>query len=179
MPWVNVEDLPAPQPTPKEIDDVERYARQKKTRSRFYADENFPAGATEILREMGFDVRSAQEAGKQSHPDQNQIAEARRLRRVLITCDHDYLDNRRYPLTTFHAVIVFDFGRGADMQIVSAYQCLAYIGQFPQFYDKWCKVRASPGEWTESVRYLDGTTSRTRLRIRKDKLQEWAPEESD
>ena len=55
MPWVNVEDLPAPQPTPKEIDDVERYARQKKTRSRFYADENFPAGATEILREMGFD----------------------------------------------------------------------------------------------------------------------------
>lgn len=36
------------------------------------------------------------EAKKSGHPDENHTAEALRLGRVLITCDRDYLNERRF-----------------------------------------------------------------------------------
>jgi predicted nuclease of predicted toxin-antitoxin system len=173
MSWVNVEDTIDQLPSKREIDEVEHYAKLKKTKSKFYADENFPAQAIEILRGKGFDVLTAQEAGKQGHPDENHISEARRRGRVLITCDKDYLNDRIFPLIHCPTIVVCDFGSQTTDEIISAFQCLAYVASFPRFYDKWCKIKAGREEWVEHIRFQDGSTSRDRYRFFQGKMQVW------
>src|SRR5215510_9604336 len=106
MTWVNVQDLPLPPVPQEQVEQVIKYSKQKKTFPRFYADENFPARAVEILRTRKFDVLTVVEAKKSGHPDENHTAEALRLGRVLITCDRDYLDERRFPLISCPALVV-------------------------------------------------------------------------
>ncbi len=173
MNWVYLEDNIEQPPPQREINEIERYAKLKKTKSKFYADENFPAQAIEILRERGFDVLTAHDANKQGHPDENHVAEARRRRRVLITCDRDYLNDRIYPLIHCPTIIVFDFGSRTTDEIISAFQCLNYVAAFPQLYDKWCKIKAGRDEWIEKIRFQDGSTSRTRLRFFRGRIQVW------
>jgi len=156
----------------KEITQAIDYAKRK-AKARFYADENFPAQATAILREAGLDVLTVQEAGKRRHPDENQAAYALRERRVLLTLDRDYLDERKFPLIHCPAIVVFDFGPGSGQHIKRAFRCLQPIFRTPQFYDKWAKIDAKPEGWIEAMRYLNGTTSRTKFRLYRGKLQEW------
>ncbi|MGO9566796.1 MAG: DUF5615 family PIN-like protein [Desulfomonilaceae bacterium] len=170
---MNIEDNIQQLPSQREIDEIERYAKLKKTKAKFYADENFPAQAIETLRERGFDVLTAREAGRQGHPDENHIAEALRRGRVLITCDRDYLNDRMYPLISCPTIIVFDFGSKTKAEMISAFQCLNYIAAFPQLYDKWCKIKAGQGEWIEKIRFQDGSTARNRCRFFRGRLQVW------
>jgi predicted nuclease of predicted toxin-antitoxin system len=107
----------------KEIAQGVDYAKRK-TKARFYADENFPAHATEILREAGLDVLTVQEAGVRRRPDENQAAFALRKGRVLLTYGRDYLDERRFPLIHCPAIVVFDFGLGSTRHIKMAFRCL-------------------------------------------------------
>lgn len=55
---------------------------------------------------------TVKEARLTGHPDENHVAQALRLGRILITCDRDYLDERRFPLIGCPAVAVCDFGSG-------------------------------------------------------------------
>jgi predicted nuclease of predicted toxin-antitoxin system len=66
---------------------------------RVYADANVPAGVVSFMRgTLGWDVLFVIE-----HPDLRRARDdehfrlARRLRRTLVTCDRDYLDDRRFP----------------------------------------------------------------------------------
>lgn len=136
MTWVSVEGMVEQPPSQREIAEIERYAKLRKPKSKFCADENSPAQAIEILREWDLGVLTAQEAGRQGHPDQNHIAEARRQSRVLITCDRDYLNDRIYPLVHSPTIIVFDFGSKTRTEMISAFDCLAYVAKFPQLYNK-------------------------------------------
>jgi hypothetical protein len=170
MPWIDVEE-------PDEISERERqqvlkYVRRK-AKARFYADENFPEIAIAILRQRKADVLTVRERGKTGHPDENHAAEALRLRRVLITCDRDYLDEHRFPLISCPALVVCDFGRGTIDEIRDTLRCLGGVFSAPQFFDKWTKIDAGREGWTEYSRYLDGTTSRSRQRIHSGCLQEW------
>jgi Domain of unknown function (DUF5615) len=65
---------------------------------RFYADENFPEIATRVLRRYRAQVVTVQQVGLRMHPDENHAAHALRNGYVLVTCDRDYLDNRKFPL---------------------------------------------------------------------------------
>ena len=151
---------------------VEDYIRRN-AKPRFYADENLPTIATEILRRRDADVLTVQEAGRRRHPDENHTAEALRLGRVLITCDRDYLDERRFPLIHCPAIVICDFGRGSIREIRGTFGCLWSVFAMPQFYDKWVKIDASQDCWTEHTRFLDGSTAHRRFRIFGGRLQEW------
>jgi hypothetical protein len=87
MPWVYTDDLPGPELSKKEEAALETYRRRKKKKLRFYTDEDFPQQAVEILREVGFNVLTAEEAGWRGHPDENHLAEAQKQGRILLTCD--------------------------------------------------------------------------------------------
>ena len=137
------------------------------------ADENFPVRATAILREYKANVLTVQEARRTGHPDGNHTAESLRLRRILITCDRDYLDERRFPLINCPALVVCDFGGGSDREIRETFTCLGGIFGTPQIYDKWTKIDARRDCWTEYARFLDGTTARTRWRFYGGRVQEW------
>ena len=157
---------------PKEVQQVWDYSKRK-AKARFYADENFPEQAIGLLRTMGAKVQTHHHARLSGHPDQDQLAYAREKGLVLVTCDRDFLDERRYPLIHCPAIFVFDFGSGSLKELKQAFSCLAGVFRTAQFFDKWCKVDAKRDCWTEHFRHLDGTTSKQRLRLLKGKLQEW------
>lgn len=113
------------------------------------------------------------EVGTTGHPDENHLAEARKRGRILLTCDHDFLDERKFPLIHCPALIVFDFGSGTTDEMISTFQCLELPLTIPQFYDKWVKIHAKQGEWTEYTRFKDGSTGRTRMRLHNGEFQEW------
>lgn len=173
MTWVNIEVLVEQNPpTRKEVQQILDY-RSRRATARFYADENFPTPAVQLLRKMGARVQANQEAGLSGHDDGDQIAYAWRNGLILLTCDRDYLDERRYPIIHCPAVFVFDFGSGSTEEMRQAFRCLESALSMPQFFDKWWKVDAKRDCWTEFVRHLDGTTSRNRLRLWRGKVQEW------
>jgi hypothetical protein len=174
--WVNiVEVVRANPPTQKEIDQVRDYQRRKAKVS-FYTDENFPSIATQLLRKMRARVTTAQDIGLKRHPDENHAAFALKHGLVLLTCDRDYLDERRFPLIHCPAIAVFSFGPGSVNEIRRSFICLKRAVGMPQFFDKWVKIDASPECWTEYSRHLDGTTSRSRYRVYRGVVQEWIEE---
>ncbi len=175
MPWRDVEeDFTETKLSKKEAAELESYLRTKK-KLRFYTDADVPTQAVEILRELGFNVQTAEEAGRKGHSDENHVAEARKQGRILITRDRDYLNERRFPLHMCPTIVVCNFGSETLDQISSTFDCLAVIATMPDFYDEWVKIDANPSEWTET-RFQDGTIGRSRHRFYQDELQVWVDE---
>ena len=159
-------------PTQKEINQVLE-ARRKKAKARFYVDENFPARATGVLREMGGRVITVQNSLRCGQPDENHAAYALKKGLILVTCDRDYLNEGRFPLIHCPAIVIFDFGSGSLNEVRKSFTCLERILASPQFFDKWVKIDAKRDSWIEYSRCLDGTTSCSRYRIYHGMIQEW------
>jgi predicted nuclease of predicted toxin-antitoxin system len=173
MAWIDIETLvQANPPSRREAQQVLDYLARR-AKARFYADENFPRQAVTLLREIGGRVQTAQDAGLAGHPDESHAAYALKRGLVLLTCDRDFLDERRFPLIHCPAIFVFDFGSGTLSEMRQAFRCLASVFRTPQFFDKWWKIDAKRDCWIETVRYLNGTTSRHRCRLWRGRLQEW------
>jgi predicted nuclease of predicted toxin-antitoxin system len=173
MPWLDaVEVARSTPPTKRELKQVLEY-RRRKAKPKFYADENFPAVAVRLLRATTVQMITAKEAGLNGHPDENHAAFALKNGCVLLTCDRDYLDEQRFPLVHCPAIVVFDFGSGSSREMKGAFQCLRTMYGSPQFFDKWVKIDAKRDCWSEYWRFLNGTTSRSRYRVHRGRLQEW------
>jgi Domain of unknown function (DUF5615) len=176
MPWVDIQKpVGDDEPTEREKRLVIEFARRK-AKPRFYADENSPRLASAILRRLKADVLTVQDNRRKGHPDENHVAEALRLGRVLIACDRDYLDERRFPLVHCPALVVCDLGRGTVSEIWDTFRCMGSIFSAPQFFDKWWKIDAKRDGWTEYTRHLDGTTTRSKYRFHAGQMQEWVDE---
>jgi hypothetical protein len=119
-----------------------------------------------------------QEARRTGHPDEKHTARALQLGRVLITCDRDYLDERKFPIIHCPAIVVCNFGSGTATEIRDTFFCLWSIFAAPQFFDKWSKIDAKRDSWTEYVRFQDGSTARQRYRMCQGRLQEWIDKNS-
>jgi hypothetical protein len=173
MPWVSVVETYKRSPAAtKEVEQVIEY-RRRNAKVKFYVDENFPRLATEITRANGFHALTAQRANMDGHPDENHAAYALKHKRILLTCDRDYLDERRFPLIHCPVIVVCNFGAGSLADLRLTFRCLRTMSRFPQFYDKWTKIDAQRNSWIEYSRFLNGTTSRTRYRLYGVELQEW------
>lgn len=173
MAWINMDlMIAADPPSPKEIRQVEEYAARK-AKARFYADENLPAQAVSFLRGLGGRVKTVEETGRRGHPDEDHAAYALRNGLILVSCDRDFLNERRFPLVHCPAIIVFDFGSGTTAEIWQSFRCLGAVFAVPQFFDKWCKIHAHADSWIEYTRHLDGSSSHTRMRYSRGRMEQW------
>ena len=77
-------------------------------RPRVYADANVPAGlVAHMRRALGWDVLFViEDDALRRASDLRHYRLARQLRRTLITCDRDYLDDRRFPPRETDGVLV-------------------------------------------------------------------------
>jgi hypothetical protein len=75
---------------------------------RVYVDANVPAGVVGYMRTtLHWDVLFVIEHDDlRRAPDGEHYRLARQLRRTLITCDRDYLDDRRFPMAESGGVLV-------------------------------------------------------------------------
>jgi predicted nuclease of predicted toxin-antitoxin system len=173
MSWVNIEDMIAANP-PKswEVREVQSNLA-KHAKARFLVDENFPPKAIAILRAMRAKVVTARDAGLMGYGDEAYVAYALRHGLMLVTCDRDFLDERRHPLIHCPAIFVFNFGACSAPEIRLAFRCLGSVLSMPQFFNKGWKIDAARDTWIEYVRYQDGSTGRYRFRLLRGQLQEW------
>lgn len=160
-------------PSEREIAQVREWARRR-PKIRFLADENVPSRAIDVLERHGARVTTALDARLIGYPDQAYTAFARRKGLILLTCDRDFLNNEKFPLLRCPGIVICDFKRGDEMSIKRTFRCLRTAFAFPQAYDIWMKMDATPDGWSETMRYLDGTTSRARKRYHGGKLQVWS-----
>jgi predicted nuclease of predicted toxin-antitoxin system len=74
-------------------------AERRAERPRVYADANLPAGIVEFMRErLKWDVFFVMEHDElRRATDDEHFRRARDMRRTLVSLDHDYLDDRRFP----------------------------------------------------------------------------------
>ena len=157
----------------KEKREYEAYLKKRKIKPRFYCDANFPQWAVAHVRGHKLDVVTATEVGLQHRDDQDHLAYALRDGRILLTCDRDFLDEGKYPLISCPAIVVFDFGEGPRSEMLRAFQVLGWVAAYPEFSDKWAKIEANREGWTETLRFLDGSTARHRHRFHNGELQVW------
>src|SRR5690242_5738769 len=65
--------------------------------ARLYADEDFPWGAVQILRALGHDVLTVQDAGRRGSSDPQVLADATAIGRAVLT--HNHRDFKRLHST--------------------------------------------------------------------------------
>jgi hypothetical protein len=72
--------------------------------ARFYADEDFPGPVVQMLRDMGHDVLTVQEAGRRRTSDAQVLADGTADRRAVLT--HNHRHYQRLHAGQAHAGIV-------------------------------------------------------------------------
>jgi hypothetical protein len=79
-------------------------------RPRVYADANVPAGIVEFMRaRLKWDVFFVMEHDElRRAADEEHFRRAREMRRTLISLDHDYLDDRRFPPSRTAGVLILN-----------------------------------------------------------------------
>lgn len=80
---------------------------RRSRRTKFIADENIEPWALHVMRYGNFDVLSCDRARMRGKDDRAVFATAWRLRRVLITHDEDFLDDRSFPFFRCSGLVVF------------------------------------------------------------------------
>jgi len=77
---------------------------------RVYADANVPAGIVEFMRaRLKWDVFFVMEHGElRRAADEEHFRRAREMRRTLVSLDHDYLDDRRFPPSQTAGVLILN-----------------------------------------------------------------------
>jgi hypothetical protein len=85
-------------------------AERRSDHPRVYADANVPAGIVEFMRaRLNWDVFFVMEHDAlRRAPDDEHFRRARDMRRTLVSLDHDYLDDRRFPPARTAGVLVLN-----------------------------------------------------------------------
>jgi len=89
MPWVKL--------TPPSKDEQAAVLERFGKKARFLVDESLDPGIAEALRELGWNARTAEELGLKGRCDADIFAAAWREKRILLTRDRDFMDDRRFP----------------------------------------------------------------------------------
>ena len=90
----------APEISAGELADLARKVGRpgRRPKQRFLVDHNVPSAVADYLRKTGSVVRTATEAGIQGHADEDYISKAHEADEVIVTCDRDFLDGRKFPV---------------------------------------------------------------------------------
>jgi predicted nuclease of predicted toxin-antitoxin system len=137
-----------------QIDNKEahQFALKYKKKARFLVDESLGIEAARVIRDLGWNTEFVCDIGLGGHSDEDVMAYAWREKRILLTHDKDFLDDRRFPPHRNAGVIVLPGANGGtevlDRELA---RILITIGQHGDAY-RGCKVCVwNDGTW--SIRY--------------------------
>lgn len=89
----------------------------KKSRLQLYADECFPVTSVTYLKSLGYSIIHAYDRKLIRKPDQLHLKESKKLERVLITLDRDFLYYQSVNLSKHPGVIVISAGSATPQNI--------------------------------------------------------------
>jgi predicted nuclease of predicted toxin-antitoxin system len=166
MPWLPYFDL--------HPDEGSLRRKRLLRKTRFYADHNIRAGLVEALRAQGVDVVTAGEVRKSTASDHEQLAIAKRLHRILLTHDRDFLNKRRFSTRLGTGIIVLDGGDGSLMNLVEVFRFLLLTKRGHEYWTTTIMEIKLDG--TVTCRWWDKSVGRdleTRYRLAGQQLMEW------
>lgn len=89
----------------------------KKSHIQLYADECFPVPSATYLKSLGYSVTHAYDRNLIRKSDRTHLSESKKLGRVLITLDRDFLYYNEVNLNTHPGVIVISVGSAIPINI--------------------------------------------------------------
>jgi predicted nuclease of predicted toxin-antitoxin system len=161
MPWE-----PIPDPSSEEKAGItERFGKK----ARFLIDENLDGVITEVLRHLRWNTKGVAEHRLSGHEDEDIFAAAWREDRMVITNDHDFQDDRRFPEHRNPGIIVLPDAPIESQTFLNALRTvLSIIGPLRELYRHSKILIASDGAITIINRNADtGAMERERYRFGK------------
>lgn len=107
-------------------EDMWRDPGEQPRKVRLIADAHFPQKLVEVLRSNGLEVRTAQELHLHRMSDEQLLHEVDKKGMILITRDHDFLSERKYPVHR-SGKIVFVEGDGEAIGITIGFALLVLL----------------------------------------------------
>jgi predicted nuclease of predicted toxin-antitoxin system len=154
------------------------FSRLKK-KTRFLVDESLGEAVTLVLREDGWNVKFALDVGLGGHSDEDLFAYAWKKDRVLLTHDHDFLDDRRFPPNRNPGVIILPGASGTGEGLLLALRrVVSIIGPNRKAFTRFKIEITKDGIWNikSMTRVLDEVKN-WRLRFeRNGEVYEWEDE---
>jgi predicted nuclease of predicted toxin-antitoxin system len=104
-------------------------------KARFLVDENIDRIIIKVLRKKGWNAISVTEANLAGHSDEDVLAYAWREDRILLTQDHDFLDDRRFPEHRNPGIIILPSEPVGSSEFARPLlQALNIVGTFRELY---------------------------------------------
>lgn len=102
---------------------------------KLFADHCFFASAVAFLKEAGYDIITAREAGLSNAPDEEIVPFCLRQQRITLTLDRDFQSLFRFPLGRHKGIVVFRINPFAPASLMSLIQAIHKKDLFPSFED--------------------------------------------
>jgi hypothetical protein len=170
MPW-----KPIQEPSDSKVREI---VRENRGKAKFLVDENLGAEVTRLLRDDGWNATDVFELNIVGQPDENVFAVARKLDRILLTHDDDFLDDRRFPPRLNPGLVVLPGAEGNGHALLSAiYRLLSIVGHLRELWRSTKIVIATDGTWT--VMTFDqslGRVTKSRYRFLSNRMEVWEDE---
>jgi predicted nuclease of predicted toxin-antitoxin system len=104
-------------------------------KAQFLVDENIDGIVIEILRKKGWNAISVTEVNLAGHSDEDVLAYGWREDRILLTQDHNFLDDRRFPEHRNPGIIILPSEPvGSSKFARPLLQALSIVGSFRKLY---------------------------------------------
>ena len=143
-------------------------------RVRFLVDENLGTDAARVLRENGWNAKSVSDLRLVGKDDQAVFGAAWKQKRVVLTHDRDFLDNRRFPVHRNPGIVVFVVGASGDddERLIRAFALMqVYLKVFGADYMLGTKIVFSDDEHVSIERRQHNGSLRT--------IRYWMPRNGD
>ena len=108
-------------------EDQDRDFKRFRKKARFLVDESLGEGVARVLRDLGWNAVFGPDVGLRHRADEDVFSYTWREQRILLTHDHDFLDDRRFPPHRNPGVIVLPGASGAGRGLVEGLRAIVSI----------------------------------------------------
>ena len=160
-------------------DEQARDFNRFKKKTLFLVDESLGEAVALVLREDGWNAEFALDVGLGGHSDEDLLAYAWKEDRVLLTHDHDFLDDRRFPPHRNPGIVILPGSSGTGEGLVFALRRVAsIIGPNRKAFPRFKIEITQDGIWNvKSMVRVSDDVRNWRLRFgRNEEIYEWEDE---
>lgn len=113
------------------VDVTNKIDQSIKRKMKFLVDSNLGCGVKDYLVANGWGATYANDVGLQGKSDEDVYQYAKKNKRILLTHDADFKDDRQFPYFSDTAVVILPGGSGSEQVLLRALGILlSYIAPF-------------------------------------------------
>lgn len=106
-------------------------------KAKFVVDESVDREVGDYLKEKGWNTKTVSEVGLSGHSDDDINTFSYKTKRVILTHDTDFLDDKRFPPNRIYSIIVLPGGAGDLRALAKALNgALSIVGPFIKAYEQ-------------------------------------------